>query len=228
MRARCTGTSCASGWPPLLGTFRAFSYGSLYPDPASADRGRLDHRGASARRLRDGRRGRGGASGSTGSPPRARNTWPTCSPRSAPTPSTTRASEPDSRSSRRPAPTSGCRSSRVAAAGSRSSATASAARWPAPASGSTATRVQLHEHGLESVDREVRWLTELIEDERTDARYQDHHRAGPIPKVDPTEGARILAARSASASSASATAPRRWSRACTTTATPTRRRRSPA
>lgn len=30
------------------------------------------------------------------------------------------------------------------------------------------TRV-LHEHGLESVDREVRWLTELIESERSDA-----------------------------------------------------------
>jgi len=30
------------------------------------------------------------------------------------------------------------------------------------------TRV-LHEHGLESVDREVRWLTELIENERLDA-----------------------------------------------------------
>jgi DNA-binding PadR family transcriptional regulator len=28
----------------------------------------------------------------------------------------------------------------------------------------------LHEHGLESVDREVRWLTELIENERSDAR----------------------------------------------------------
>ena len=27
---------------------------------------------------------------------------------------------------------------------------------------------QLHEHGLESVDREVRWLTELIEIERTE------------------------------------------------------------
>jgi DNA-binding PadR family transcriptional regulator len=27
---------------------------------------------------------------------------------------------------------------------------------------------QLHEHGLESVDREVRWLTELIESERTE------------------------------------------------------------
>jgi DNA-binding PadR family transcriptional regulator len=28
---------------------------------------------------------------------------------------------------------------------------------------------QLHEHGLESVDREVRWLTELIENERSGA-----------------------------------------------------------
>jgi DNA-binding PadR family transcriptional regulator len=29
---------------------------------------------------------------------------------------------------------------------------------------------ELHEHGLESVDREVRWLTELIENERTGPR----------------------------------------------------------
>ncbi|MDP9117545.1 MAG: PadR family transcriptional regulator [Actinomycetota bacterium] len=29
---------------------------------------------------------------------------------------------------------------------------------------------ELHEHGLESVDREVRWLTELIESERSDAK----------------------------------------------------------
>jgi DNA-binding PadR family transcriptional regulator len=29
---------------------------------------------------------------------------------------------------------------------------------------------ELHEHGLESVDREVRWLDELIEHERSDAR----------------------------------------------------------
>ncbi len=30
----------------------------------------------------------------------------------------------------------------------------------------------LHEHGLESVDREVRWLTELIESERADHRTE--------------------------------------------------------
>ncbi len=30
---------------------------------------------------------------------------------------------------------------------------------------------ELHKHGLESVDREVRWLTELIESERSDPRH---------------------------------------------------------
>jgi DNA-binding PadR family transcriptional regulator len=37
---------------------------------------------------------------------------------------------------------------------------------------------ELHEHGLESVDREVRWLTELIESERSDAAdgaEKNHH-----------------------------------------------------
>ncbi|SHG19435.1 DNA-binding transcriptional regulator, PadR family [Jatrophihabitans endophyticus] len=32
---------------------------------------------------------------------------------------------------------------------------------------------ELHEHGLESVDREVRWLTELIETERTENARTD-------------------------------------------------------
>ena len=34
-------------------------------------------------------------------------------------------------------------------------------------SGWTATPASCSEHGLESVDREVRWLNELIEHERT-------------------------------------------------------------
>jgi DNA-binding PadR family transcriptional regulator len=34
---------------------------------------------------------------------------------------------------------------------------------------------ELHAHGLESVDREVRWLTELIEHERTDASEPGEH-----------------------------------------------------
>jgi DNA-binding PadR family transcriptional regulator len=49
------------------------------------------------------------------------------------------------------------------------------------------TRV-LHEHGLESVDREVRWLTELIEHERSDATASGGHRIPPLhqpPKEEP-------------------------------------------
>ena len=107
----------------LLGTFRAFSYGSLYPTLR-----RLSEAGWISEETPDlayaGRGVPGAASGSTGSPPRARNTWPNCSPTSARTPSTTRASVLGWRSSPRPAPTSGCRSSKVAAGGSRNSATA--------------------------------------------------------------------------------------------------------
>lgn len=49
------------------------------------------------------------------------------------------------------------------------------------------TRV-LHEHGLESVDREVRWLTELIEHERSDASASGANRIPPLhqpPKEEP-------------------------------------------
>jgi DNA-binding PadR family transcriptional regulator len=49
------------------------------------------------------------------------------------------------------------------------------------------TRV-LHEHGLESVDREVRWLTELIEHERSDASASGGNRIPPLhqpPKEEP-------------------------------------------
>ncbi len=44
---------------------------------------------------------------------------------------------------------------------------------------------ELHEHGLESVDREVRWLTELIEHEHSDAstRPSDH----PVTTVENSE-----------------------------------------
>lgn len=43
---------------------------------------------------------------------------------------------------------------------------------------------ELHEHGLESVDREVRWLTELIESERSDAE------SGGAPDDREASGAR--------------------------------------
>jgi DNA-binding PadR family transcriptional regulator len=46
------------------------------------------------------------------------------------------------------------------------------------------TRV-LHEHGLESVDREVRWLTELIESERSAAGTDDAARSSPPERHAP-------------------------------------------
>ncbi len=45
--------------------------------------------------------------------------------------------------------------------------------------------LQLQEHGLESVDREVRWLTELIETERRSARTRPARNDTPPP---PTTG----------------------------------------
>jgi DNA-binding PadR family transcriptional regulator len=41
---------------------------------------------------------------------------------------------------------------------------------------------ELHEHGLESSDREVRWLTELIEHERTNGTNTEHN---PVPVPSP-------------------------------------------
>ncbi len=105
------------------------------------------------------RRGPGAANGSTGSPPKARNISPTYSPRSDPTRSTTKGSGRGWRSSPRRGRTSGCRSSRVGAGASRNSATACAARSPEPGERVDRYTRELHEHGLESVDREVRWLT---------------------------------------------------------------------
>ena len=37
--------------------------------------------------------------------------------------------------------------------------------------------LELHRHGLESVEREVRWLNELIASER-ESTGQDQHRSG--------------------------------------------------
>ena len=45
---------------------------------------------------------------------------------------------------------------------------------PAPASASTSYTLALQHHGLESVEREVRWLNELIDDEATQAAPADH------------------------------------------------------
>ena len=50
--------------------------------------------------------------------------------------------------------------------------------------------LQLQEHGLESVEREVRWLTELIETERRTAppRLAPHAATAPAPPPTPERG----------------------------------------
>src|SRR3954464_11871343 len=88
----------------LLGAFRAFSYGSLYPSLRRLqEAGWIDEEaplaepagGVAARPKRGGSRpAPSGASGSTGSPPRARSTSPRCSPKWARRPTTTRGSAP--------------------------------------------------------------------------------------------------------------------------------------
>ena len=48
--------------------------------------------------------------------------------------------------------------------------------------------LELQRHGLDSVDREVRWLTELIDSERDDARAQADRAAQPPPPTAPPSG----------------------------------------
>ena len=48
--------------------------------------------------------------------------------------------------------------------------------------------LELQQHGLESVEREVRWLTELIDDERRSASHQ--HEPGNVPGPRPVPGRR--------------------------------------
>ena len=71
----------------------------------------------------------------------------------------------------------GCGSSRVGAAGWRNASTMSASRPPADASGLDSYTLELQRHGLESVEREVNWLTELIDRERSGQNaHQEHNR----------------------------------------------------
>ena len=163
----------------------------------------------------------------------------TCSPRPGRPPGRTSASASTSRSSPAPTPTSGCASSRAGAAGSRSGSTTlrvAAARTRERLDSYT---LELQRHGLESVEREVRWLNELIATERgrrTDPPHDsraptgaaERHVRGRDTRPPTMNEEEVPWVRSASPSSASATAPRRSSRASSTTRTPTRRPRSRA
>ncbi len=73
--------------------------------------------------------------------------------------------------------------------------------------------LELQQHGLEAAEREVRWLNELIETERTTPQHHHNNRTTRRSTAwDP----------SASPSSALGTAPPRWCRVSSTTPTPTR------
>ena len=48
--------------------------------------------------------------------------------------------------------------------------------------------LELQRHGLDSVDREVRWLTELIDSERDDARAEAARGGQPPPHTTPPSG----------------------------------------
>ena len=207
------------------------------PVPAGAARAGLDHRApteprrpaprepAGPDRLRAHRRRQGALPG----PARARP---------APTPGTTTPSTSTSPSSPAPRPRSGCASSRVAAAGLEERLPTSAPPPPRTASGSTPTPPPCSGTAMELAEREVRWLNELITPSaaRTptrsrpppDAPPSTHHHRTTTPRCTPPTTRSNPWDPFASPSSASATAPARWSRASSTTRTPTRRAPSPA
>ena len=144
-----------------LGPFRALSYGTLYP----ALKGLLG-RGLIAETPTRPARAASAPAWSTSSPPPARSTSPTSSPAPTPRPGTTTASTCGSRSSPAPSRTCGCASSRAAAPASqedlervRDAAARSRERIDAYTSA-------LQRHGEETTEREVRWLSELIDAER--------------------------------------------------------------
>ena len=153
----------------VLGWGRVLSYGSLYPclkqllrdgliaedvpDPAAATRAPA-----------------GAARSSTSSPPRARSGSPRWCRRPARARGTTTTSASTSPSSARPTPRPGCASSKAAAAASRSASTACAPPLARSRERVDSYTLELQRHGLESVEREVRWLTELIDNERVGQR----------------------------------------------------------
>ena len=95
----------------------------------------------------------------------------------------------------------------------------SARRSVGPAASLDRYTKQLHQLGLESSEREVRWLNELIASRAIDkATSQERRRTRPWVRTAP---------RCAWPLWAWGTVPRPWFRACSTTRMPTRRRRVP-
>src|SRR5690606_10369810 len=82
--------------------------------------------------------------------------------------------------------------------------------------------LELQRHGLDACEREVRWLEELIANERSGRSPQASPPSDQPERPSRSEREDPRWAPSVSQSSASATAPRRWFEATTTTGTPIR------
>ena len=172
-----------------LGTIRALSYGTLYPALKSL---------VSAGLIREARH-----RATEIAPPlagkRARIVYELTAegkerfqladaPRPAPQPGRTRTSTSTSPSSPAPTPPPGWRSSKAAGSACRNGSTASGSRWRARRERLDRYTLELQRHGLESVEREVRWLTELIDSERAGnmTHLRDPGRRGaPAGTADP-------------------------------------------
>ena len=171
----------------LLGMFRAFTYGSLYPCLRSLLERRA-HRGGATRaaaptrslagrqiedRLQDHRGGQGALPGAA-RPGRARDL------RGRELRRALRVLRPHRR--RRPA----CASSKAAAAGSRSAARACATCSGPRRRAARRYTLELQRHGLDAVEREVRWLEELIANERS-GQTPGQRPAGAEPTIPPSD-----------------------------------------
>ena len=219
-----------------LGAFRALSYGSLYPCLRELlDQG-LDRRGAPATSTRRPRPAPSGPGSSTSSPPTARSTSRTCSPRPGRPPGRTRPSTSTSPSSPAPRPRSGCASSRAGAAGSRSGSTT--IRTGVGQEPRAARHLHRRAAAARPGVRRARGPLAQRADRPTERQHprlgdpaappQQHHPADDTTRHHTDNEGVIAWDPSASPSSASATAPARWSRASSTTRTPTRAAPCPA
>ena len=224
-----------------LGAFRALSYGSLYPCLQDAARPGWIAEAATTRRTGTAAPAAAGRGSSTSSPPTGKEHFQAAGRRvRARPPGRTTTSTCTSPSSPAPRPRSGCASSRAAAAGSRSGSTSIRAdRGQEP----RAAR-RLHRRAAAARPRVGRARGALAE-------RADQHRARRQPgqQLAPSQASTTQSSTTqssntypttahpgmketpwvpyASPSSASATAPARWSRASSTTRTPTRRAPSP-
>ena len=178
-RARCTGTSCASGSTPRSGrSVRCPTAPSTRP--ARPARPGLDRRGDAPATARPRRAKRARIVYELTQT--ARNSSRSSSTRPGRRPGRTTSSTSTWPSSPAPTPRSGCASSRGAAAGSRSGSTQIREVSARNRERLDAYTTALQRHGEESAEREVRWLNELITHANVPPGDPRHTTAAPPPR----------------------------------------------